>query len=295
MLGCFMVLLAAAGFSAKAIFVKLAYANSPALDAITLMLLRMSFSLPFFLIVSIRTGSSHAGQIYSLRKKDYGMVFVLGFLGYYLASFLDFAGLAYISAGLERLILFLYPTFVVLISALFFRQRVKRRQAAALMLSYAGMLLVYLEQSRAASADLLRGVLLVAGSALSFVLFMIGSGIIIKRIGAVRFTAYSMTVACLLTSLHFLAQYGVRPLHLSATVYALAAVMAIFSTVLPAFLMSAGIQRIGAGTAAIISSAGPVVTLILAYFLLAETMTGVQLAGTLPVLAGVFMVSRNRE
>ena len=295
--GCFLVLLAVFGFSAKAILVKLAYADSPALDAITLMLLRMAISLPFFLAVSIRTANSRgAGYVSSLSKEDYGLIFALGFLGYYLASFLDFAGLAYISAGLERLILFLYPTLVVLLTALFFRQKIERRQAAALLLCYAGMALVYLDQSRtAASAGLLRGAFLIAGSALSFALFMAGSGIIIKRIGAVRFTVYTMTVACVLTILHFVTQYGFRPLRLPLAVYALAALMAMFSTVLPAFLMSAGIQRVGAGTAAIISSAGPVITLILAYFLLAEPITLIQQAGTFLVLLGVYLVGRDSK
>ena len=292
--GYLFVLLGAFGFSAKAVLVKLAYSYSHQLDAITLMVLRMAISLPFFLAVALwSVNDSTTEDTQRLNKQDWLMIFGLGLVGYYIASFLDFAGLQYISAGLERLIIFLYPTFVVLFTAALQRKAINRHQAVALALSYAGMILVFVDNRAAmASSGLLLGSALVLASAIAFAFFLMGSGMMVKRIGSTRFTAYSMTVACLATGLHFVIQHGVKLLDLPANVYWLALSMAIFSTVLPAFLMNAGIRRIGAGSASIISSIGPIGTLVLAFLLLGETLTPAQLAGTALVLIGVYVVSR---
>lgn len=294
-IGCLFVLLGAFGFSAKAVLIKLAYDYSHQLDVITLMVLRMAISLPFFLAVALWpvNNSTKAEDAQRLNRQDWLMIFGLGILGYYVASYLDFAGLQYISAGLERLILFLYPTFVVLFTAAIQRRAINRHQALALALSYAGMILVFVDNRAAmASSGLLLGSALVLASAIAFAFFLMGSGMMVKRIGSTRFTAYSMTVACLATGLHFVIQHGVKLLNLPANVYWLALIMAIFSTVLPAFLMNAGINRIGAGSASIISSIGPIGTLALAFLLLNETLTAAQLAGTALVLIGVYVVSR---
>ena len=294
-IGCLFVLLGAFGFSAKAVLIKLAYDYSHQLDVITLMVLRMAISLPFFLVVALWpvNNSTKAEDAQRLNRQDWLMIFGLGILGYYVASYLDFAGLQYISAGLERLILFLYPTFVVLFTAAIQRRAINRHQALALALSYAGMILVFVDnRAELASSGLLLGSALVLASAIAFAFFLMGSGMMVKRIGSTRFTAYSMTVACLATGLHFVIQHGVKLLNLPANVYWLALIMAIFSTVLPAFLMNAGIRRIGAGSASIISSIGPIGTLALAFLLLNETLTAAQLAGTALVLIGVYVVSR---
>jgi drug/metabolite transporter (DMT)-like permease len=296
--GYLFVLLGAFGFSAKAVLVKLAYTYSHQLDAITLMVLRMAISLPFFLVVALWpvNNSTKAEEAQRLNGQDWLMIFGLGLLGYYIASFLDFAGLQYISAGLERLIIFLYPTFVVLFTAAIQRRAINRHQALALALSYAGMILVFVDNMAAmASSGLLLGSALVLASAIAFAFFLMGSGMMVKRIGSTRFTAYSMTVACLATGLHFVIQHDVELLNLPTNVYWLALVMAIFSTVLPAFFMNAGIRRIGAGSASIISSAGPISTLALAFLLLGEALTLAQLAGTALVLVGVYVVSRARS
>lgn len=294
-IGCLFVLLGALGFSAKAVLIKLAYAYSHQLDAITLMVLRMAISLPFFLAVALWpvNNSTKAEDAQRLNRLDWLMIFGLGILGYYVASLLDFAGLQYISAGLERLILFLYPTFVVLFTAAIQRRAINRHQAVALGLSYAGMILVFVDNMAVmTSSGLLLGASLILCSAIAFAFFLMGSGMMVKRIGSTRFTAYSMTVACLATGLHFVIQHGVELLNLPESVYWLALIMAIFSTVLPAFLMNAGIRRIGAGSASIISSIGPIGTLALAFLLLGETLTIAQLAGTALVLIGVYVVSR---
>lgn len=293
--GYLFVLLGAFGFSTKAVLVKLAYSYSHQLDAITLMVLRMAISLPFFLAVALWSAndSAKSNDAQRLNKQDWLMIFGLGLLGYYIASFLDFAGLQYISAGLERLIIFLYPTFVVLFTAAGQRKAINRHQALALVLSYAGMVLVFVDNAAAmASSGLLLGSTLVLASAIAFAFFLMGSGMMVKRIGSTRFTAYSMIVACLATGLHFAVQHGVELLNLPDKVYWVALIMAVFSTVLPAFFMNAGIRRIGAGSASIISSTGPIGTLVLAFLLLGETLTLAQLGGTALVLIGVYVVSR---
>jgi drug/metabolite transporter (DMT)-like permease len=292
-----LVLLGALGFSAKAIIIKLAYAADNEVDAITLMALRMLFALPFFLLVAV--WHNKKSPALPLDKKQWGLVMILGLMGYYLASYLDFIGLQYISAGLERVIIFLYPTFVVLFSAVVYRRGISARVVIALGLSYAGTMLVFIEQLSIASSGLLLGAGLVLGSAVIFSWFVMGSGVMTLRIGSARFTAYTMTVASVATLVHFALRHSAAFTRLSSfpfaaweRVYSLALIMAVFSTVLPSFFMNAGIRRIGAGSASIISTTGPIATLVLAYILLGETITSVQIAGTFFVLAGVYIVSR---
>jgi drug/metabolite transporter (DMT)-like permease len=296
-IGYGLVLLGALGFSAKAIIVKLAYAANAEVDAITLMALRMLFALPFFLLVAVWHNKKTPAL--PLDKKQWGVVIVLGLMGYYIASYLDFIGLKYISAGLERVIIFLYPTFVVLFSALVYRRRITARVGIALGLSYIGTMLVFIEHLSVASSGLLLGSGMVLASAIIFSWFVMGSGVMTLRIGAARFTAYTMTVASVATLVHFAFQHGeglTRLLSLPYSewqrVYYLALIMAVFSTVLPAFFMNAGIRRIGAGSASIISTTGPIATLVLAYMLLDEAITSLQLVGTFFVLAGVYVVGR---
>ncbi|MDD5276025.1 MAG: DMT family transporter [Methylovulum sp.] len=288
--GLVLVLLGAFGFSAKAILIKLAYGIDGQVDAITLMALRMLFSLPFFLVVAIwNSKKASAGRL----SKKHGLVLgALGLMGYYIASYLDFIGLQYISAGLERVILFLYPTFVVLFSALVHKRKITVRVGLALSLSYAGMVLVFVEHLSTESAHIWLGSTLVLGSAVVFACFTLGSGVMTPRIGSARFTAYTMTVACIATLVHFAVRHGIALGGLPADVYVLAGLMAIFSTVLPAFFMNAGIRRIGASSASIISTIGPILTLVLAFLVLDEAISYWQVAGTLLVLAGVYTVSK---
>jgi len=300
LIGTAMVVLAAFGFSSKAILIKLAYEYQPGLEPITLMALRMSFALPLFLAVAHWNRGRVA--IERPRRRDWTLLLVVGLLGYYLASLLDFSGLQHISAGLERLILFLYPTLVVLLSALFLGRRIGAREVAALLLSYAGIAVVFAQQigTGPPGSDpgaVMVGALLVFGSALSFALFMMGSGTLIRRFGSVRFTAWSMTVASIATLSHYAISHAANGelgmlTELPPAIYLLALLMALTSTVLPAFLMNAGIQRIGASHAAIVSGGGPVMTLMLAWLVLGEVMTPLQLAGTALVLAGVWTVGR---
>ncbi|MHB9118180.1 MAG: DMT family transporter [Burkholderiales bacterium] len=289
-LGVSFALLAAIGFSAKAILVKLAYVGS--VDAITLLALRMAFSVPFFLAIALWARGNHAEP---LGRLDWLAVLALGLIGYYLSSFLDFLGLSYISAGLERLILFLYPTMTVILSALVYRRAISRTVMAAMALSYAGIALVFLHDAEISQGGAVLGASLVFGSTLSYSVYLVGAGHAIARIGAARFTAYAMVVASAASLIQFGITHPLAALNLPLRVYELAVALAIFSTVLPVFLLSAGIRRIGSGHTSLIGSVGPVVTIYLAHAVLQERISTLQIAGSLLVLAGVIVISINSK
>ena len=287
-LGAVFAVLAAVGFSAKAILVKLAYVEH--VDALTLLTLRMSFSAPIFLAIALWSGRQNHHD--ALAQKDWLAVLVLGLIGYYLSSLLDFTGLQYVSAGLERLILFLYPTLVVLLSAALFKQRIGRREIVALAASYAGIALVYLQDTHSGEGQVALGATLIFASTLTYSLYLVGAGHFIARIGAVRFTAYAMTVASSATLLQFTLTHPLSALDLSPRIYSLGVGMAVFSTVLPVFMLSAGMRLIGSGRTAMIGMLGPVSTIFLAHWILGETLSIPQIAGSILVLAGVLVISR---
>jgi drug/metabolite transporter (DMT)-like permease len=289
LIGFVFAALAAIGFSTKAILVKLAYAYP--VDAVTLLALRMLFSTPFFLLVALR--HFRPGKALPLQNKDYLSILILGLLGYYLSSLFDFVGLQYISAGLERLILFLYPTMVVLLSALLLGKRVGRSETLALLLSYAGIGVVFADEAQLQAPDIVKGAAFVFVSTLTYSAYLIGTGEAIARVGVARFTASAMLVACIATLLQFVFTHPPQSL-LSQPfrVYQLSAVMALFSTVLPVFMLSAAIRLIGSGRAALIGTIGPVATLFMADALLDERLTSQQMAGAGLVLLGVLSLSR---
>lgn len=287
--GTVYALLAAFGFSLKAIFVKLAYAWH-GVDAIALLALRMLFALPFFLALAWH--SQAAGS--RLTAGDWLRVGWLGLTGYYLASILDFWGLVHINAGLERLILFTYPTLVVVIGAWLGRRRIARRDALALALSYAGIALAFASDLRLTSdrGALLLGSALVFGSALAYALYLLASGPTIARLGTRRTAAYAMLVSTALVLVHFLLSQPLSGLRQPPSIYGLALAMAVFSTVLPSVLLAEAIKRRGAGKVALIGSAGPIITIYLGVAALGEPATAVQLIGAGLVLTGVYLVSR---
>jgi drug/metabolite transporter (DMT)-like permease len=290
--GPLIVVLAATGFAFKAIFIKILYAEFP-VDPETLLALRMLFSLPFFLVM---TALAH-DSVRTLERRDWLGLVAMGFIGYYLSSYLDFLGLQYISAGLERLILFLQPTMVVLLSALFFRTRIRRHHAISLALSYTGIALVFAANMQVAPdpAVILLGGGLVLASALCYALYMIGSGRVIPRVGAARFTGYASSAACGFAIAQFFVMHGVASLAQPAKVYWLCVAMAVVSTVMPIWLMAEGIKRIGANQVAMISAIGPVLTIFFGWLILHETITAVQIVGAALVLGGVLLVSLKVE
>ena len=291
-LGVALAVVAALGFSFKAILVKLAYAVPQAVrvDAVTLLSLRMLFALPVFVWVAWQSSRQAA----PLSRRDGLILAALGMLGYYGASIFDFLGLQYITAGLERLILFTYPTLTLLIGVLFMGKSIKPREAGALLLTYLGIGLAFvhdLEFSGEKDAVLIGG-LFVFASSLAYAMYLSGSAPMIKRVGAARFTALTIIVSTLATLLHFVIAQPISALNQPLPVYAYSAAMAIFSTVLPVFMLSAAIRRIGASTTALIGTLGPVLTVFLSWWLLDEPLSLAQIAGTGLVLAGVLVVSR---
>lgn len=288
------VLLAAVGaiaFSGKAIIVKLGFRYGA--DAITLLALRMLVALPFFLLLG---WWSSRRQITPLLPADRWKIALLGFLGYYLASFLDFMGLAYITATLERLILYLTPTIVLLIGVFAFKRAVTPRQLVALLISYAGVILAFAHDLTIGGGNIALGGGLVFLSALSYSLYLVGSGEIVARIGAVRLTAYASSVACVLCIGQYLL---LRPpgmaFELPDEVWWLSLLNGTFCTVLPVLAVMMAVARIGSATTAQIGMLGPVSTIVLSLFLLGEPMGPWQIAGTGLVLIGVFIVSRTRR
>ena len=289
------VALAVAGtlvFSFRPILVKLVYVTFP-VSPVTLLFLRMSISLPFFLVVA----SWLRGDEPRLTRLDWAKVAALGFIGYYAASFLDFIGLQYVGAGVGRLILYLYPTLVLLISFLFLHRRPTQRQLAALVITYAGVALILSSQAHGAAEGKLfmLGALFVFASSLFYATYLVAGGELVKRIGSMRFTAYSMAVATLPAVVQFFALEPLSSLDLPGKVWLYAILLATFTTVLPLFIQAEALKRIGAPEFALIGALGPVSVAITSALGLDERFTAVQAIGGLLVILGVLLVSVKRN
>ncbi len=281
-------------FSTKAIFVKLAFAETET-DAITLLALRMVFALPIYLAVAFLY-SNRSSNI-KFTNKQWLLVIAMGLTGYYLSSLFDFIGLQYISAGLERLILFLYPTFAVMLNAVFFKQKINKIQRIALALTYVGIGIAFFGELRLdnTNPNFLLGSFFIFLCAITFSIYLVGSGKLIPMVGATKFTAYAMTAAAVGVLSHYFA-VGNTVNHFSTTLIWYGILLAIFATVIPTFLISNALKKIGSNNVAIISSIGPVSTILQAHFILGEPLTLSQIAGTLLVIAGVLLTGwRNRD
>lgn len=278
------------GFSFKAILVKLAYAWAP-VDAVTLLALRMIYAAPMF--VAMAWWASRRAADKPMTRRDWLLLGWLGFIGYYLSSLLDFMGLQYITAALERLVLFLYPTMVVLLTAALFRQRIGGRKMLALALSYAGILLVFAHDLRFGdnTRALWLGGALVFASAFCYSLYLVGAGPVISRLGSLRFIAWAMLISALFVVAQFLATRPLSALDVPLRIHMLALAMATVSTVLPTYLIAEAIKRIGADRTSLVGSLGPVFTIALGYWILGEPVFGIQLAGAALVLCGVTLVT----
>ena len=279
-------------FAFRPILIKLGYAAHP-VSATTLLFLRMTLALPFFLAMAwwMRDGAAIA-------RRDWLGIVGLGFLGYYFASLLDFLGLQYVSAGVGRLILFLFPTLVLLLSFLFLKKTPNRREIAALLLSYAGIALVVSNQvdTSAQGRLFLFGVLLVFASALLYAVYLVAGSQVVRRVGSMRFTAYSMAVATLPAVVQFLAlEQPLAALDLPSKVWTYAIVLATLSTVLPVFLQAEALKRIGANHFALIGAVGPVSVALTSALGLDEPFTWVQALGGALVIFGVMLVTLKRS
>lgn len=293
------VLLAAGGavlFSSKSIFIKLAYAlpgldGAAPIDAITLLTLRMLFSMPFFVLIGLWAGR-RAG-IRPLARRDHAALIGLGLVGYYFSSYLDFIGLQYISAALERLILYLFPTFTILLSAWIYKRSITPRIVLALAVCYCGVGLVFghdLVASDASRAIWIGGGF-VALSALTYALYLVLGTELIARVGSTRFTAYAMTVSSVAVIAQFLLVHPLERLRLPPEVYRYGILLGLVSTVLPTFIMAAALKRMGASHVALIGALGPISTIGLGALMLGEHVNAWQLGGAALVIAGVLMIT----
>jgi drug/metabolite transporter (DMT)-like permease len=277
-------------FSTKAVIVKKAFADIK-VDAVSLLAVRMLFSLPFYLAIGFY--KTNQQQNVKLTAKQWWFLLLLGLMGYYLSSFLDFVGLQYISAGLERLILFLYPTITVLITTLFFKQKISPIQKWALALTYLGIAIAFFGEIKidGTNPNFYLGSGLIFLCAITYGFFVAGSGQLIPQIGATKFTAYAMTVACVAVLLHYFFNGNFIILQSrNDTFWWYGILLAVVATVIPTFLISAGLKKMGSSNVAIISSVGPVSTIIQAHFILGEQIFTAQIIGTVLVIAGVVMI-----
>jgi drug/metabolite transporter (DMT)-like permease len=283
------LLLAAAGsiaFSGKAIIVKLAYLHG--VDAITLVMLRMLVALPFFIAMAWWAGRHQA----PLTRNDWLGVLGLGFLGYYLSSYLDFLGLQYISASFERLILYLNPTLVLVLGWVLYKRKITYRQGMAMAVSYSGVLLVFGHEVSLVGDNIGLGAILVFGSAISYAIYLTYSGELVKRLGSLRLAGLATTVACFFCILQFVLLKPVAALNVAPEVIWLSMLNATVCTVLPVLLIMMAIERIGPGLTSQIGMIGPLSTLTMGAFFLNETFNLWILMGTVLVLGGVFWVTK---
>jgi len=284
--GLLFAVVGAIAFSGKAIIVKLAYRYG--VDAVTLIMYRMLFALPLFLAMAWWASRGQA----ALTRRDWLGVLGLGFCGYYLASFLDFAGLAWITASLERLILYLTPTIVLLLGYLLYGRRIGRLQAVGMGISYLGVLLVFGREATLAGADVAWGSLLVFLSAVSYAIYLSYSGELVQRLGSLRLVGLATSVACGLCLLQFVLLRPLSAAQVAPEVLWLSLLNATACTAVPVLLVMMAVERIGAGAAAQAGMVGPMSTILMGVWLLGEPFTGWVVAGTVLVLAGIFVFSR---
>jgi drug/metabolite transporter (DMT)-like permease len=287
--GLLMAITGSIAFSGKAIIVKLAYRYG--VDAVTLIMYRMLFALPLFAIMA--WWASRGKE--PLSRKDWLGVVGLGFCGYYLASFMDFLGLQYISASLERLILYLNPTIVLILGALLFKRKITRTQAIAMALSYAGVLLVFGHEVSFEGNNVLLGAALVFGSAVSYAIYLVCSGEMVKRLGSLRLVGLATSVACLFCIAQFVILKPMSAAIVAPEVIWLSILNATLCTAVPVLLVMMAIERIGAGLAAQTGMIGPMSTIAMGMIFLGEQLNLWIIGGTVLVLLGVYWVSANAQ
>jgi drug/metabolite transporter (DMT)-like permease len=287
--GLLVTLIGSVFFSTKAVIVKYAF-NKTEVDAVSLLAVRMLFSLPFYIGAALLAGGRKDNV--KLTRRQWLSIISLGIFGYYLSSLFDFLGLQYISAGLERLILFLYPTFSILISAYAFKETISRLQKIALFLTYAGIVLAYIGELtfNVHSPGFFLGSLFIFICAITFAIYIVGSGRMIPKVGATKFTAYVMLASTCGVFLHFIIAGNYSVLNQSSDLIWYGLLLGIIATVIPSFLISIGMKKIGSNNVAIISSIGPVSTILQAHFILGEHIFAAQIIGTLLVVSGVVLI-----
>jgi drug/metabolite transporter (DMT)-like permease len=286
--GIIFVFFGALCFSTKGIFAKLSFQYG--VNGLQILMLRMLFALPFYVVILANEYRKKTPA--QINKNDWWNIIILGLIGYYLAALFDFIGLQYVSASLERNIIFTYPTFVLLLSKLFFNRKINSTQITAVVVCYIGIVIAfYSDKAAYVSSNLTKGTIFILLSALTYALYLVKSDHLIKNVGTIRFTCISMIVSCIAVIIHFILVNGFDIFHFPIQVYFIGLTIAIVSTVLPSFLMTKGISYIGSSNMAIIASIGPIATIVLSYYILNEDFTLMHLSGTILVLVGVLLIS----
>jgi drug/metabolite transporter (DMT)-like permease len=288
LLGVLILVVANVGFSAKAVIIKLMYQYH--VPTVSVVALRMLFSVPVFMGVAFFMNQRKDNI--ALSKKELAAIGGLGILSYYVSSTLDFLGLQYVSAGVERLILFTYPTIVLVLSFFIYKKKITAPQYIAVFLTYVGVAIAFVaEKGLGHQTDIIKGGILIGTCAFTYALYVVLTGQLVHRVGSIKFSAYAMiaaTVPCLIQSYVY---DGMDIFNFPKEVYTLTIFMAIAATVIPIFLIVEGIRVVGASNSSIIGFVGPVATIGLAYVFLDEKMSALQLVGTAIVLVGVFLIS----
>jgi len=275
-------------FCSKGVFIKSAYELGA--DPIAVLGLRMAYALPFFLLVAVWSSRGRS----PLTLRHWLAMTWLGFVGYYLSAVVNFTGLQFISVGLERVVLYTYPSLVLLGSALFLGKRVPRRMLVAVLIAYLGIVVAFRGEAAGGGdpRSTLIGVGLVFTSAVTYAIFVIGSGKLIGEVGPTRFTSHVVGISCVFVLMHFVIQRSVDgSVAISPGVHSRAMVLAVFGTVVPSFLLGIGLKRAGAQRFAIIGTVGPLATIVLAWLVLGESLNGVQIAGFMLTMGGGLLVS----
>jgi len=281
-------------FSTKAIFVKLAF-NSTHTDAVTLLGLRMLFSFPFY--ISIALLASKKEGIIKLTLKQWIYISIIGLLGYYISSLFDFIGLQYVSAGLERLILFLYPTFSVLLNSLLFKVKINRIQIIALILTYVGIGLAYFGEFKidTGNPNFFYGSFMIFICSVTYSFYLVGTGRLVNKVGATRFTAYAMLFATLGIFTHYIITKPLSGFVFTPALITYGALLAFIATVIPSFMISNAMKKIGSNNVSIITGIGPVSTIIQAHYVLGEKIFIEQIIGTILVVIGVLLIGWRQQ
>ncbi|XVJ70490.1 MAG: DMT family transporter [Rhizobacter sp.] len=287
-MGVVLAIIGAILFSIKAIIVKLAFRHG--VDYMTVVFYRMLFAFPLFVFLAWWSGRGRS----SLNRKDCFSILFLGFFGGYLTCVLDFAGLQYITASLERLIVYLTPTLVLLINVFVLKRRFVWGHAWALAASYLGVVLVLGNEMRLTGENVPLGASLVFASAITYAIYLSHSGEVVSRLGAERLAGWATATACLFSFIHFFVTNPVSSLVVPQEVLWLSLINGVFCTFAPIVMVMVAISRIGAPLAAQCGMAGPVATVALGVLLLGEPFTVWELCGTALVLLGIWLLARAR-
>jgi len=290
--GLLFTIIGAAGFSAKAILAKLAYRYG--VTGFATLTLRMLFAMPIYAIIF---GWYFRQQTHEQKRgfrKDWYLIGIVGLFGYYLASWFDFVGLEYVSASFERLLLFIYPTLVLIISLLWLKNRAGRREIAALLITYVGIGISYHSEATLGGDRVQIGATYVVFAAITYAIYLVATEKLSRHYSPLVFTSFAILISAVAIIIHGLVA-GEKLLGYPNEVYYLTAGMAVFCTVLPSLFVAQGIALIGSNRAAIVSTLGPVMTIYLAYSVLGEVISTTQTIGTVLVIAGVGLLTLKRR